>query len=386
MMSQTHDAKMQAAVLTGHGGPACIQVVDDHPRPAAGPGEVLIRVGAASINNTDVWSREGAYSADPERPEGWRGVPLEFPRIQGGDVAGTIETVGDGVSEDRIGQRVLVNALLYSEGGNLLDAALLGSERDGGFAEYVTVPAANAHPVPGRLSDAELATFPIAYLTALHMLNRARVEAGERVVVTGASGGVGTALVALAATRGAQVTAVSSRAKFDYVTALGASACLERSHDMTPELVRAAARGAPDVVADVVGGEMFAPMFEALTPGGRFVIAGAIAGARVTLDLRRLYLPHRELIGSTMGTQAEFAELVELIKAGRLEPQLAGTWPLSRIHDAQRAFADKRFGGKLVLIPDARWHTNTPEANGTRPRSGEPRLDADVLRLTETNR
>lgn len=363
MTFQTHDSTMQAAVLTGHGGPARIELVDDHPRPAAGPGEVLIQVGAAGINNTDVWSREGAYSADPEQPEGWRGVPLSFPRIQGGDVAGTITAVGDGVPESRIGQRVLVNALLYGDDGNLLEAGLLGSERDGGFAEYVTVPAANAHPVAGRLSDAELATFPIAWLTALHMLNRARLAAGERVVVTGASGGVGTALVALAAARGAQVTAVSSRAKFEHITALGASACLDRSHELTPDAVCAAAGGAPDVVADVVGGGMFAPLFEALAPGGRFVTAGAIAGARVTLDLRRLYLPHREVIGSTMGTQAEFAELVELIESGRLEPQLAGTWPLSRIHDAQRAFDEKGFAGKLVLIPDARWEANTPETN-----------------------
>lgn len=345
---------MQAAVLTGHGGPDRIELVDDHPRPMPGPGEVLVRVGAAAINNTDIWSREGAYSPDPKRPQGWRGKPLSFPRIQGGDVAGKIVSVGDAVAESRIGERVLVNALLYGDQGEgLLDAELLGSERDGGFAEYVAVPAENAHPASDRLSDAELASVPIAYLTALHMLNRARLLAGERVVVTGASGGVGTALVALAAVRGAHVTAVTSPGKFDHAQRLGAKACLNRNETMTPEYIQEVVGDSPDVIADVVGGELFAPLFDVLAPGGRFVTAGAIAGAQVTLDLRRLYLLHRELIGSTMGTQSEFAELVEEINNGRIEPQVAGTWPLSRIQDAQLAFANKEFAGKLVLVPDA---------------------------------
>lgn len=343
---------MQAAVLTGHGGPDRIRIDDRYPLPEAGPDEVLIRVGAAGINNTDIWSREGAYSPDPARPAGWRGAPLAFPRIQGGDVAGRVVGVGPGVPTDRTGERVLVNSLLYGDGGDLLDAGLLGSERDGGFAEYVTVPAANAHRVETDLTDGELATFPIAYLTALHMLNRARLTGGETVAVTGAAGGVGTALVALAAARGARVIAVTSRRKFGHARELGASVCIDREEGRLPSRLDDAAERI-DVVADVVGGALFPVLLQALAPGGRYVTAGAIAGPDVNLDLRTLYLRHLELIGSTMGTQEEFAELVSMIEQGMLRAMLATVFPLSRIDAAQRAFVDKSFAGKLVLIPDA---------------------------------
>ena len=353
---ETSNYTMQAAVLDGHGGPERIRVENRFPRPAPAPGEALIRVGAAGINNTDIWSREGAYSADPSEPAGWRGVPLDCPRIQGGDVAGTIAALGDGVPDRRLGQRVLVNALLYGdEGDGMLDAGLLGSERNGGFAEYVTVPAENAHPVDTALSDAELATFPIAYLTALHMLNRARLAAGETVIVTGSSGGVGTALVELAVARDARAIALTSRGKFDYAVSLGASACIDRRDPSLASRLGEASGGGAQVAADVVGGELLDALLAALAPGGRYVTGGAIAGPRVTMDLRTLYLRHLEMIGSTMGTRDEFGELVGLIERGLLKPRLAHSRPLSQIHQAQREFEEKAFSGKLVLIPDALW-------------------------------
>lgn len=351
---QTSKDTMQAAVLDGHGGPERIRVEDHYLRPRPAAGEVLIRVGAAGINNTDIWSREGAYSADPATPAGWRGVPLDCPRIQGGDVAGRIVATGAAVPETRVGERVLVNALLYGdEGDGLLDAGLVGSERDGGFAEYVTVPAENAYPVDTTLSDAELATFPIAYLTGLHMLNRARLTADETVIVTGSSGGVGTALVELAVARGARAIALTSREKIDYAASLGASACIDRRDPALTSRLGEATGGGAQVAADVVGGELFGMLLDALAPGGRYVTGGAIAGPRVTMDLRTLYLRHLEMIGSTMGTRDEFRELVGLIKGGMLKPRLADSRPLSQIHQAQREFVEKAFTGKLVLIPDA---------------------------------
>lgn len=198
---------VQAAVLTAHGGPDKLEVRSDWPVPQPAAGEVLIAVGAAGINNTDLWTHEGAYgdADNPDKRVGWRGVPLEFPRIQGLDIAGKIIAVGEAVPESRIGERVLVDAVLYdSASEGLPDARLIGSERDGGFAEYVAVPAGNAVKIDSALSDAELASFPCAHATGEHMLNRARVAAGERVLVTGASGGVGSALVQLVAARGAR--------------------------------------------------------------------------------------------------------------------------------------------------------------------------------------
>ena len=323
--------------------------------PAPGAGEVLIEVGAAAINNTDIWTREGAYGSadDPAAVSGWRREPMAFPRIQGADVAGRIVAVGAGVPETRIGERVIVNPVLYSElGDGLVGMGYLGSERDGGFAEFVAVPAANALAIESDLGDAELASFPTAYLTAEGMLDRARVAAGETLLVTGASGGVGSALVQLARARDARVVALAGRGKEARLRDLGAELVLTRqAGDPVAQLGAALGRAAVDVVADVVAGPLFPALLNALKPKGRYVTCGAIAGPLVSLDLRTLYLRHLELIGSTLGTRDQFARLVALIAAGRVVPLVAATYPLSEIAAAQAAFKEKAFFGKLVLLP-----------------------------------
>jgi NADPH:quinone reductase-like Zn-dependent oxidoreductase len=348
---------MKATLLTGHGGPEKLEYREDVPVPKTAEGEVLIKVGAAGINNTDIWTREGAYGTgdDPATTSGWRrGNPMRFPRIQGADIVGRIAGVGGGVNASRIGERVIVDNALYSGGEEgLVDCGLIGSERDGGFAEYVAVPAENAHAIESDLSDAELATFPTAYVTSLRMLNRARVSAGETVLVTGASGGVGSGLVQLARLRGARVIALVGSGKEDQARALGTELVITRDTGNLPAAVAKVAGGRPiDVVADVVGGDVFADLLNVLRPMGRYVSAGAIAGPVVRLDLRTLYLKQLELIGSTMGTHEEFASLVEHIASGRIKPLLARTYPLSDIRQAQRDFMNKNFFGKLVLIPN----------------------------------
>jgi NADPH:quinone reductase-like Zn-dependent oxidoreductase len=346
---------VRAVLLTGHGGPEKLEYREDVPIPEPDRGEVLIEVGAAGINNTDIWTREGAYGAedDPDKVQGWRREPLEFPRIQGADIAGRIVAVGNGVSEGRIDERVVVdNALYVGDEMELLDCGIVGSERDGGYAEYVTVPAENAHAVHSGLSDAELATFPTSYITSLRMLNRVRIAEGETILVTGASGGVGTGLVQLAKLRGAYVIAQVGSGKEEQARRIGADAVVRRdAMDLTAE-VKEAADGRPvDVVADVVGGPAFAKLLNVLRPMGRYVAAGAIAGPVVSLDLRTLYLKQLELIGSTMGTHEEFAELVNHISSGQLEPLLAKTYPLSQVRQAHKDFKAKSFFGKLALIP-----------------------------------
>ncbi|MGF1473633.1 MAG: alcohol dehydrogenase family protein [Rubrobacteraceae bacterium] len=347
---------MKAVLLTGHGGPEKLEYREDVPAPEPAEGEVLIEVGAAGVNNTDIWTREGAYGAedDPESTGGWRrGEQMEFPRIQGLDIAGRIDRVGGGVPESRIGERVLVDFALYSGEESVADADIIGSERDGGFAEYVVVPAENAYAVDTPLADEELATFPTAYLTAEHLLNRARVAEGETIFVTGASGGVGSALLQLAGVRGARVVALVGPGKESTARDLGAEAAVTRGTDDLAEAALDASGGQPfDVVADVVGGGIFSALLQILKPLGRYVTAGAIAGPVVSLDLRTLYLKHLELIGSTIGTHGEFSDLVGYIEAGKVKPLLAGVYPLSEISRAQEDFEKKDFFGKLVLVPD----------------------------------
>ena len=382
-MAEQH---MLAAVLTGHGGPEQLEIRDDVSVPHPARGEVLVRVTAAAVNNTDLWTRQGAYgnADDPDAVAGWQGVPLEFPRIQGGDVVGVVTEVGDEVDEAIIGRRVLLDPTRYADDrgddgdrrdrgdyGDRRDRddrddrdrsvggdeptleAVLGSELDGGFAEYVVIAADQAHDVTDSpLSDVQLACLPIAYGTATGMLERAQLRAGETVLVTGASGGVGLALVELAHARGARVIALTSAAHADAVRAAGASSIVVRDEGSVPDRVQEAAAGPLAVVADVVGGWVFEELFPLLATGGRWVTCGAVADPVVPLDLRTLYLQRRRLIGSTMHTPAQFRRLLDDARHGRIDPQVARTYPLTQIHTAQADFAEGDRVGKLVLLPE----------------------------------
>lgn len=342
---------MIAAVLTGFGGPEVLEVREDVPVPVPGPGEVQVRISAAALNNTDVWTREGAYGTaeDPHARAGWRG-DIAFPRIQGGDVAGYVSDVGPGVDPARVGQRVLIDPALYdTDRDDAHPVGLLGSEFDGGFAEYTVVAEASAHDVTGSpLSDEELASLPIAYGTAIGMLERADVRSGETVVVTGASGGVGFAAVQLAAARGARVLAVTLPIKASLVERAGARSIVDRRGNVHA-VIRQALPDGVDAVIDVVGGHLLTQLISALAQEGRAVIAGAVAGPVVPFDLRRLYLHNRTLIGSTMHTPAHFARLVEHARAGDLQPRIAGRHPLIDIHSAQEQFLRRNHVGKIVV-------------------------------------
>ncbi|QZY30485.1 zinc-binding dehydrogenase [Nocardioides coralli] len=344
---------MRAVVLTAHGGPEVLEV-RDVPRPVPGPGEVLVRVGAAALNNTDVWTREGDYGR-PGPPAGWRG-PIAFPRIQGGDVAGTVVAHGEGVGPELVGSRVLLDPAVYdSERPDALPVDILGSERDGGYAEYVVVPAVRAHAVgDSPLTDAELASLPIAYGTALGMVERGGVAAGHTVVVTGASGGVGLAAVQLATYRGASVVAVSSTGKIDAVRSAGADHVVDRRAGDVVEAVRAVAPHGVDAVIDVVAGPTLVAGLDLLRDGGRWVVAGALDGHTVPLDVRSLYLRNLVLVGSTMHTPALFEQLVEIARAGAVRPVVAATYALAEAARAQVELAERRHVGKLVLEPHQR--------------------------------
>lgn len=348
---------MQAVVTMGHGGLDRLELREVET-PAPGPGEVLVRVSACGLNNTDIWVREGAYGTDddPGAAAGWNRQPVRFPLIQGADIVGTIAAVGDGVAQGRIGERVIVDLALYTDDGTGLGFwGYIGADSPGGYAEYAPVPAANAHPAGNiDLTDAELATFPCAYLTAEHML--AVTGTGERdtVLVTGASGGVGSALVQLARARGARVVAVTSRAMAEQVRTLGPDALLHREEPhWRAQLAMQWGEDEPavNVVADIVGGGRFDELLSLLDINGRYVTSGAIGGPQVTMDLRTVYIKHLTLYGRNMGTRADFQRLLGHIRAGRVRPLLADTFALSRIREAQARFMSRDFFGKLVVIP-----------------------------------
>ncbi len=363
--------RMKAVLLTGHGGMDKLVYREDVPVPKPDTGEVLIEVSACGMNNTDVWVREGAYGteSDPTAISTWRRgrSTLTFPRIQGTDIVGRIVAVGDGVPESRIGERVMVDFSIYNrEDDSLADIDYIGHGRDGGYAEYVTVPSENAHFVTSTMSDAELATFCCAYLTGEHMLDRARVAAGERVLVTGASGGVGSGLIQLCRVRGAIPYAVVGPGKEDAVMEIGAEAVVTRSGGDLVDAVNRATGGKPiDVVADLVGGPLFNDLLRILRPEGRYTTAGAIAGPLVQLDLRTMYLKHLELHGSSQGTRGAFRRLLRYIEEGKIKALLGGTYKLSDFHKAQSDFIGKRFIGKLVVIPDDKWDAAQRRGGGT---------------------
>jgi len=339
---------MSGVVLTGHGGPEMLSWRDDLTVPELGISEVLVKVGAAAVNNTDINTRLTWYSKGDAKADdaGWSGIPIEFPRIQGADVCGEIVSVGEGVNPARIGDRVLIEPCIRETGGIDLESPwYFGSECDGGFAQFTRVADRHAYKVESDLSDVELATFPCSYSTAENMLTRAQVRAGDRVLITGASGGVGSAAVQLTRARDAEVIAITSTEKVQLLHDLGASKTLLRDDDYIEKL----GVNAVDVVLDLVGGPSWFSLLEVLVPFGRYAVSGAIAGAYVELDLRTLYLKDLSLFGCTVLEPGVFANLVRLIERGKVKPLVSETFPLSNIKEAQDAFQTKNHVGKLVL-------------------------------------
>jgi NADPH:quinone reductase-like Zn-dependent oxidoreductase len=346
---------MRAVLLTGHGGLDRLQLREDVPIPDPQGDEVLIRIGAAAVNNTDINTRIGWYSksasgstesttvTDGYDDGGWTGT-LAFPRIQGTDACGRIVAVGTSVPPSRIGERVLVDPVLRPAHG---PAGYFASECDGAFAEYTKVPSVNAVHIDSPLSDVELASFPCAYSTAENLLTRARVGSGERVLITGASGGVGSAAVQLARRRGAHVVALAAVDKAKTLTELGAEVVLGRDADLAATL----GADSVDVVIDVVGGPQFPALLAVLKPRGRYAVSGAIAGPIVPLDLRTLYLKDLTLLGGTIQEPEVFGNLIGYIERGEIHPLVAATYPLAEIRAAQEAFLAKRHVGKIILVP-----------------------------------
>ena len=355
---------MEAAVLTGHGGLDKLEYRTDVPVPQPQAGEVLIEVAAAGVNNTDVNTRIGWYSKAVSSSTNsggaagfdtitaddatWSGQELTFPRIQGADVCGRIVAVGDGVPATRIGERVLVRNMLRTYVDyRPYECWTLGSECDGGFAQFTVAPSQETHAVDCDWSDAELAAVPCAYSTAENMLHRAGVGAGDRVLVTGASGGVGLAAVQLAKRRGATVVAICSPSKAEQGRARGPAATVAGA---APPARGGGARSL-EAVLDVVGGQQASRLLELLRPGGALAIAGAIDGPIAEIDLRTVYLNDLRILGCTFQDDEVFENLVSYIERNEIRPVVTATYSLADIARAQEDFLAKKHTGKLVLVP-----------------------------------
>ncbi|TDE25514.1 alcohol dehydrogenase [Vibrio owensii] len=339
---------MKGVLLTGHGGPEMLEYRQDIPVPTPKENEVLIRVSAAGVNNTDINTRIGWYSKGDNDSEdaSWSGNALVLPRIQGADVCGEIVAVGSMVDESRIGQRVLIEPCLSDVNGETINPPwYFGSECDGGFAEYTVVSAKHAYQLKTDLTDVELASFPCSYSTAENMLTRSRVAKGDRVLISGASGGVGSAAIQLAKARGATVIAITSPSKNEQVLDLGADEVVPRNAN----LVEALGSNSVDVVIDLVAGEQWPQFLEVLRPKGRYAVSGAIGGAMVELDVRTLYLKDLSFFGCTVLEPEVFGNLVHHIEQGNIKPLVAHTFPLENINQAQAAFQEKGHVGKMVL-------------------------------------
>jgi NADPH:quinone reductase-like Zn-dependent oxidoreductase len=352
---------MKAVVTTGNGGYDKL-LYCDVPVPQLLPGEVLLQVLAAGVNNTEINTRVGWYSktvttdtgsaavaeekdAVQKKDGGWNAA-TPFPFIQGTDCCGRVVAVGAGASAD-IGSRVLVRPCMRPAGFGSRENIWMGSDFDGAFAQFVKVPSSEIFPINSDLSDVELGAIPCAYGTAENMLHRARVLTGEHLLIAGASGGVGAAAVQLAKRRGATVTAIAGKAKHDQVRSIGADRVIDRDDDVVAALGEASV----DVVVDNVAGPAFGDLLKALKRGGRYVSSGAIGGPLVTLDMRTFYLKDLLLIGCTAWDEPVFPNLVSYLERGELRPVVAKTFPLERIAEAQREFLEKKHAGKFVLVP-----------------------------------
>lgn len=343
-------ASMRAAIFHEHGGPEVVHI-EEVPRPEPGAGEVRLRVRAAAMNHLDLWVRRGI------------GIETTMPHIGGTDIAGEVDALGEGVEAIEPGARVVVNPSLWCgrceaciRGEHSLCARyrILGEHTDGGFAEYVVVPAANVYRLPDSVSFETAAALPISYQTAWRALvSRAALRPGEDVLVIGASGGTAIAAVQLAKYMGARVFAVTAgTANVERLRALGADVVYDREAvDFSRELWRDTAKRGVDVVVENVGEPTWEGSLRSLTRGGRLVTYGATAGPRPTIDLRLIFWKQLQIIGTTMASRAEFEAMLRVALRGELRPVIDRVLPLDAAAEAHARLEAGEHFGKIVLVP-----------------------------------
>jgi zinc-binding alcohol dehydrogenase/oxidoreductase len=322
---------MKAVRIHEDGGPEVLRL-DEVADPVAGPGEILIRLKAASLNHLDIWLRQGLPS-----------VPK--PRILGADGAGVVEALGEGVDEFELGQRVVLNPGLRN------GAEIVGEHRDGTHAELIAIPRENVHRIPEELSFEEAAAFPLVYETAYRMLvTRAGLREGEWVLVWGIGSGVGSAAFLIAKALGARVVVTSSDdGKLDRARELGADETVNHESGDVVSVVKEATEGGAHVVVEHVGDATWKTSLQVARTGGRIAVCGATSGPNPPANLHRIFWKQLSILGSTMGTAEDFAGVYELVASGRVKPLVDRVFPLEEAAEAHRHLESGKQFGKVVL-------------------------------------
>jgi NADPH:quinone reductase-like Zn-dependent oxidoreductase len=343
---------MKAVILEQHGGPEVLQYTD-FPTPEPGPGQVQVQIHAAAMNRLDVWVRNG-----------WPGIRLEYPHILGADGAGIVGAIGPGVTTCRVGDRVAINSNLSDGTCEFCQAGqdnmcvrwgLLGETVRGTYAEYVVVPDRNVLALPAEFPCDQAAAASLVFLTAWHsLITRGKLQRGESILIVGAGGGVNTASLQIAKYIGATVYLVGSNsAKLKRAEELGADVLIDRSRDAdwSKVVYRLTNKRGVDVVVDNVGAGTLPLSLRAARKGGRILTVGNTGGPTFEFDNRYMFAKHLTYVGSTMGTRADFAQVMSLIFAGQLRPVIDETFALPDARRAHERMEQGEFFGKIVLQP-----------------------------------
>ncbi len=340
---------MKAVLFYQHGGPEVLQYAD-FPTPEPKAGEVLVRLRAVALNRMDVMVRNG-----------WPGLKLEFPHINGADGAGEVVALGEGVTEFQIGDRVVINAnlgcgrcdfCLAGEDHRCRNWHLLGETVRGTYAEYIALPARQLYRLPPDFDFHHAAAAALVYQTAWHsLITRGGLRAGETVLIVGAGGGVNTASLQIAKFAGAKVIVVGSNAqKLEKAASLGADVLIDRSkeEDWSKAVFLATGKRGVDVVVDNVG-TTFMQSLRTLRKGGRLLTVGNSGGPRFEIDNRYIFARHLSIIGSTMSPIRDFVEVMNLVVSGKLKPVIDSTFPLREAAKAQERLWNGENFGKITL-------------------------------------
>ena len=343
---------MNAVTFHQHGGPEQL-LYEDVPVPVPQAGEVLVRVRACALNHLDIWIRQGIPN-----------YPITLPHVSGCDVSGVVERIGEAVqSPFSIGQPVVVSpgiscwqceCCLAGRDNFCPTYRLVGAQVDGGYAEFVTVPAVNLLPMPAGLTVEQAAAYPLVSVTAWHMVKTlANVQPGETVLVMGAGSGVGSMGVQIARLLGARVlSTVGTDDKRERAEMLGADVVINHAREDVTDRVRAATDGrGVDVIVEHVGQAVWESCLRSLTRGGRLVTCGSTSGPESRLDVRSVYARQLTIMGSYMGTRAELLEVSRFIRDGKLTPVVDSVFPLSDARQAQERMLARKSFGKIILVP-----------------------------------
>ncbi|WP_368505263.1 zinc-binding dehydrogenase [Alkalihalophilus sp. As8PL] len=345
---------MKVVQVTGYGDVNKLEI-GQKATPEPKDGEVLIKVKACAINNTEIWMREGAYGTGSK--SGWRPEGVDFPRVPGSDITGSVVKVGNRVDESMLRKNVVLFPFTSTgeEGFEHIsdDMSFIGSEYDGGYAEYVVWPAHLCFDMP-LANYIESAVFSVSGLTAWHMVEQIQVQPGETIMVTGSNGGVGSLNVQIASNVfGAKVIAIVGDLELEEkLKELGATHVLSYKSANLAEEIMEVNGGPVDAVLDVVGDALFSTSLQVLKKGGKFCTSGSAGGQKTELDLRTLYLKHITFYGSVLGTRKEFKRMLQAISEGKIKPVIDRTFPLEKAREAQTYFKKAGKLGKIVLLPE----------------------------------